>query len=727
MTANSVTVWVAMRSPANSPTKLTLDVFLNGTQIFTSGKTDLVQVGSKLALGCVTAYAGPAQALTSGKIYEYDLRFGDSDVNLADLAPEVIFDGASRPSFALPGPRKDLVIVTGSCRKPHGPGNDALALLHDKIESTLDDPAKRPQLLLLTGDQIYADDVAGALLHLILDAEETLIGSDESLPAWGRIRDLKPSHRGRIGDPRFVDGDRIGFFTSEHSDSHLLSLSEYLLMYLFAWSPVLWTGNQTELILPTFEEATGDPSHASGEPRIYPYHASAAQTPNPKATQFTSECARLKSFHDDLPRVRRALANIPSLMMFDDHEVTDDWNINGWWCDRTLRYDDARQVMTNGLTAFALCQAWGNTPERFEPGRWGNEVVTAVRGGATSDDMDILDNALLPPRNAPFKNGGTLSTPVSVGDRWAFDLVYEDFHLIAMDTRTARRFPDVENGPAHKAIGFPELIGPTELLEQVPPFQKPMAVVLFPPPLMGWPIIESAQAGRSGAARFRDDCEAPGLRPEFLERTLTAFARSAPLSNGKKRALVSVLSGDIHFTFGALIRYESTRGFEEPNPPTPSELIILSLTSSALKNRPKTVDRLGLTLIGINRLAGSTTADRTVVGDNSRAAFEPRSWVLPLGANMSDAEKWALSFCDMRRINLEPAGWRSVVLRDSDLNFIPYSWRYAVEMLFDPAGHGFVLSDNSFATLTFSSGGTLRFQASMQRLRLESDVSSVLS
>ena len=38
-----------------------------------------------------------------------------------------------------------------------------------------------------------------------------------------------------------------------------------------------------------------------------------------------------RSYHAGLPKVRRLLANVPTYMTFDDHEVTDDWNINGAW------------------------------------------------------------------------------------------------------------------------------------------------------------------------------------------------------------------------------------------------------------------------------------------------------------------------------------------------------------------------------------------------------------
>ena len=71
------------------------------------------------------------------------------------------------PSFVAPPATLDLVrLAHASCRKPNGPGYDALAWLDDRIEDTLGS-ADRPQQLFLTGDQIYGDDVAACLLPML--------------------------------------------------------------------------------------------------------------------------------------------------------------------------------------------------------------------------------------------------------------------------------------------------------------------------------------------------------------------------------------------------------------------------------------------------------------------------------------------------------------------------------------------------------------------------------
>ena len=70
-------------------------------------------------------------------------------------------------------------------------------------------------------------------------------------------------------------------------------------------------------------------------------------------------------FYDSLPRVRRALANVPTYMVFDDHDVTDDWNIGRAWRDQVYTSPLGRRIITNALVAYALFQDWGNDPLRY--------------------------------------------------------------------------------------------------------------------------------------------------------------------------------------------------------------------------------------------------------------------------------------------------------------------------------------------------------------------------
>jgi len=60
--------------------------------------------------------------------------------------------------------------------------------------------------------------------------------------------------------------------------------------------------------------------------------------------------------------VRRALANVPTYMIFDDHDVTDDWNLTARWRDRVRASPAGRRIVANALAAYWAFQGWGNDP-----------------------------------------------------------------------------------------------------------------------------------------------------------------------------------------------------------------------------------------------------------------------------------------------------------------------------------------------------------------------------
>src|SRR4029077_5694127 len=114
----------------------------------------------------------------------------------------------------------------------------------------------RPHQLLLTGDQIYADDVAASLLMVLSDAAHVLLGWKEQLRhddqgSKADVDKLLPFLR---RDPLEAAG-----FTSEDLDGQLLSLGEYLCMYIMVWSDVLWPAD-----MPAFSDLTKATSVALG-------------------------------------------------------------------------------------------------------------------------------------------------------------------------------------------------------------------------------------------------------------------------------------------------------------------------------------------------------------------------------------------------------------------------------------------------------------------------------
>ena len=135
-----------------------------------------------------------------------------------------------------------------------------------------------------------------------------------------------------------------------------MSLGEYSAMYLAVWCNAVWEMQGNDPALPTVEQIYALPP--GDLPQIWDYHAC---DPDKKVVhprkdraavdKFLQDEKRGKAsviqgvkddndtlgvFYDSLPRVRRALANVPTYMVVDDHDVTDDWNLGRAWRDRVF-------------------------------------------------------------------------------------------------------------------------------------------------------------------------------------------------------------------------------------------------------------------------------------------------------------------------------------------------------------------------------------------------------
>ena len=113
--------------------------------------------------------------------------------------------------------------------------------------------------------------------------------------------------------------------------------------------------------------------------------------------QYNAQIQQLNTFRSTLPQVRRALAHIPTYTICDDHDITDDWFLDGAWCQRELGSPLGRQIVRNGLLAYALFQALGNTPEQFEESN-GIALLDAVdrwRGDASDANVSIIEDRLV--------------------------------------------------------------------------------------------------------------------------------------------------------------------------------------------------------------------------------------------------------------------------------------------------------------------------------------------
>lgn len=348
VTPSRVCVWLA----SDSPRALQLTVMgAEGAPLAQSsleglGKAGViasaqhVKLGERLWVYLLQARPKDGKTFPLDTLLHYSLEEADASGVTAPLAlSSLSYDETNLPSFFIPSGLKH--ILHGSCRKPHGGLNkgDALAQAEAQLakhhSSVGGDNAKRPALLLLTGDQIYADDVAVSLAAVLKKKAAELTGATEILPGIS-LPDIRLHGRKDV-----LEKEKSGF-SSDESHNHLFSFGEFAAMYLYT------LGNAQSWSLPEHWED------------IAPHAL-------PKAEEaFNAQKGALQNFSISLWRVRKLLANIPTYMIFDDHDVTDDWNITHAWYDDVRESLLGRRIVSNALAAYWAFQGWGNDPDNFD-------------------------------------------------------------------------------------------------------------------------------------------------------------------------------------------------------------------------------------------------------------------------------------------------------------------------------------------------------------------------
>ena len=601
VTSREVTVWFALRRACT----ITLKVFQGNNAILT-GTTATVAVGHDLRRVPVNAdkrEAPPCQ-FTAAIVYEDGGLFvcGGLQITLSGAThnASLAYPPFTRPSFCLPPANvNQLRLIHGSCRIPHGNGPDTLPLLDGLIAQGANNPYARPHQLMLTGDQIYADDVGYAMSMMLSDAGEALLGWSEEVSVKFMSQ---PARTIRVADLSLA-GREIGLmfdagFTSVDLICQLIGLGEYIAMYLFVWSDALWPSPAADLptygqILARFQanEQLGDPGFGR-------------RIGNLDRSGIEKQTARTLDFRNTLPQVRRALANIPSYMIFDDHEITDDWNMTRLICQTMYSSDLGLRVIQNGLTAYALCQHWGNMPNQFDTSATPlpagaklqlvldgiNAATHATAGPALRRLLGVHEHAVLAARR-----------PYSVfHDADALDYHYTvegpGHQIIVTDTRTWRSF----SGGAHDGGEFlPGAQLARQIVNTPPTGDRALLVVLTTnaPPVQ--PIRSTTRhpvLTREVALKFEDDgspdiYEAWELPAKATDRLYKAISEKLPLitipfAGTVRRGHAILLSGDVHTSFASRLLFNATARFEDPQAsPQPVTAVYAQLVASSFRKQ----------------------------------------------------------------------------------------------------------------------------------------------
>ena len=249
------------------------------------------------------------------------------------------------------------------------------------------------------------------------------------------------------------------------------------------------------------------------------------------------------------PAIRWLLSTVPSAMIFDDHEVGDDWNVSAAWVEEMRHQPFWNDQIIGGHVSYLIYQHLGNlSPQELED----NDLYT---------DMKAADDAWSLLKEAAYQ-----SHRDSTVARWSFHRDLGNSRLLAIDSRGGRVLDEGERSMVDedewswiedKTSGdFDHLLLGTSL------------------PLMLGPGMHHLQAWNervcSGAWGRRAARWSEGLRrSQDLDHwasfhdsfgKMAAMIRSvAAGERGSPPSTVLVLSGDVHHGYLAEAEFQSTK------------------------------------------------------------------------------------------------------------------------------------------------------------------------
>ncbi len=536
-TTKQLVFWLVTREPLHGDFNLYAEA--DNAVIFTASlaKCQQLRLGQHAYL-VLAQFCGqfPANVALS---YDFTTQYG----NLSALQSELLYAGESRPTFRI-STQADYVLH-GSCRNPHHPSKDAL--VQADLNVSQQELSQRPDMLIMSGDQIYADHVAGPMLDAIHQVCQLLglrdevfdqapIRSSQELrnhPYCYYLRDkLLPSYNdtshwlNRVFMPKYTP-----IFSSRECENHLISFSEFIAMYLLVWSPALWPCiNVSRLEQQGFIHAGQPLSKAA----IHQWH---------------QEKPQIDNFVDGLTATARLMAHIPTYMIFDDHDITDDWNLTVGWEHAAYNNPFSSRIIGNGLIAYWLCQGWGNEPDNFPNEMW--QLAQQYL-----DAQESEPNALTHHDN--------LIQYLYRFEHWHYTIESSP-KVVVLDTRTRRWRSESRMNKPSGLMDWEALI---EFQQEL--MHQDKVIVVSAAPMFGVKFIEALQKSMTVLGQpLLIDAENWMAHPGSANTLLSIFTHTKTPSN------FVILSGDVHYSFA----YDIKLRFRKSSPN------IYQITCSGFKNQ----------------------------------------------------------------------------------------------------------------------------------------------
>ncbi|MFL6124641.1 alkaline phosphatase D family protein [Actinophytocola sp.] len=291
---------------------------------------------------------------------------------------------------------------------------------------------------------------------------------------------------------------------------------------------------------------------------------STSQPPGTEVANF-EEYTHLYHESWSSPLTRWLLSTVPTSMIFDDHDVRDDWNTSQTWRDEMARTSWWDERERGALVSYWIYQHIGNLgPDELDRNELCQKVFTA-----SGDATDLLHDFA---EQARHEVNGRRST------RWSYRRDFGNVRLLVIDTRSGR----ILAGGARSMVSDGEFDWIEEnatgdfdhlLIGSSLPWLMPHAISH----LQSLNELACRRGGWRGrlAEKLRQagDLEHwPSFRAssDRLARLIERIART-------DTATISVLSGDVHHGYAAKVRF-----------PEPVTAAVYQLVCSPLHNHLET-------------------------------------------------------------------------------------------------------------------------------------------
>ncbi|HEY6528690.1 MAG TPA: hypothetical protein VIZ65_08340 [Cellvibrionaceae bacterium] len=345
---NAIWIWICTSKSVNLEI-FTFDNTVVGAKPTGRGSSTTIVVGENCYVHLIKILPFELTFLNHQKIY-YDIREHTEDAKFASFGTwsieswvalnSITIASEKLPSIALnyntPSSDKPLRGFFSSCRKAGGEGKDAIGLakaIWAKGQTTGKEFSPY-HLNLMIGDQIYADDVRDSIFQCVRKLASRLMGFEESFVCDQGTINSATGQEKRKSILRKLE------FTSD-TDNHCVLFGEYIALYCLCFSSKKLDDDFAEPAIGSYIKRQFD-------------------------TVFKStENYRFEKWMEGKENLRFIFANVPTYFMLDDHEVTDDWNLNQNWKDKIKHIQPMADIIRHALTGYFLFQGWGNQPESY--------------------------------------------------------------------------------------------------------------------------------------------------------------------------------------------------------------------------------------------------------------------------------------------------------------------------------------------------------------------------